>query len=106
MWFTFDFGMWAVLSVLFGGALVWCYTRESSLYKIRQQEIEEIKRIQNAEWEVQLREYPTLRFMLLSNFSIEERQLLSEEDRLWLEDQERIVLEASPVETDWKREGF
>lgn len=104
MWWMLDgFGIWVILGVLYGGAVVWCWIRDirdNRIYKARQAEREEIRRIQNGT-------HPTLRLMLLLGRAREELRHLREEDRIALEDLRRWQQNSEPKpKVDWKEEGF
>ena len=100
-------GIWIVTGILYGIAVIWCWVRESAQIKQREAEHQERRRIQNAEWDEQLRTNPTLRLLIalssIRNAREELRQIRREDSetlaalRAWDEKREHV---------DWKREGF
>jgi hypothetical protein len=103
MWLMFGgFSIWIILGVVYGIAVIFCWVRENAEMKRRQAEREERRRIQNAEWEEQLRTNPTLRLILIMD---QRRREQRAEDRETLDALKTLKIKKKP-KTNWKEEGF
>lgn len=106
MWMFGGFTIWLILGVVYGIAVIYFWIKEDAENKRRLAEREERRRIQNAEWEHQVRTNPTLRLLLaLSQESRRERREAREAMNSL-----RDLLPKNPKEekpkTNWKEEGF
>lgn len=94
------FQVWIIGGILYGLAVLWCWLREEKMMKLRRLEQEERRRIQNAEWEEQLRRNPGLRLLLaLRNDLRREHNQTMDALRVWKHKRQEPI-------HNWKEEGF
>lgn len=104
MWFG-GFTIWLILGFVYGIAVIYFWIREDAENKRRLAEREERRRIQNAEWEHQVRTNPTLRLLLvLQRENLHERRqardaMIALRELMQKSEQERPKI-------NWKEEGF
>lgn len=98
------FTIWLILGVFYGIAVIYFWVKEDAENKRRVAEREERRRIQNAEWEYQVRTNPTLRLLLtLSQESRRERREARDAMNAL---RELLPKPEERTKPNWKEEGF
>ena len=105
MWWMLDgFSLWIIGGVAYGIAVIYFWIKENGETKRRLAEREERRRIQNAEWEHQVRTNPTLRLLLALHREHRRERREAHEAMEALRD---WMPPRKPKEkVNWKEEGF